>query len=147
MSKLPFLLTRLDDDIPQRPEVFARLRKHLMRLRGHDIENDPILATWGAAPEAIPEHDCDRIQHRARAYVDRVRAASGTMQLKREEKERLMPVKDCVQAMSVETEAAWHAMRRCAQDGDPAFRLPPMLLIEPPGIGKSHWARALGSRP
>jgi ATP-dependent Lon protease len=36
-------------------------------------------------------------------------------------------------------------MRRCAQEGAPVFRLPPMLLVGPPGIGKSHWSRALAA--
>lgn len=166
MSKLPFLLTRLDNDLPGRAAISMRLRKHLMRLRGHDIDDDATAETWDAALEAVTEHDCDRIQRRAKAYVERVRAASGTMHLKHEEKQRLRPVKGGVQAMTVETEAradeiaalihaqmpwmapateaAWHAMRRCAQTGAAAFRLPPLLLVGPPGIGKSHWARALG---
>jgi hypothetical protein len=165
MSKLPFLLTRLNEDIPDRFKVTTRLRRHLMRLRGHEI-NDADLATLDAAADSISEHDLDRIQRRARVYIERVRSASGTAHLKREEVARLIPIKDGLPAVTIETEAradeiaagihaqmpwmapateaAWHAMRRCAQDGATVFRLPPMLLIGPPGIGKSHWARALG---
>lgn len=165
MPALPFLLTRLDDDLPDRNDISLRLRKHLMRLRGHDID-DATLEAWDDAVEAISERDLDRIYRRAKAYVERVRAASGTTHLRREDKDRLIPIKDGIPAMTIETEAqadeiaaeihgqmpwmgqatevAWHAMRRCAHDGDPVFRLPPMLLIGPPGTGKSHWARTLG---
>jgi hypothetical protein len=108
-----------------------------------------------------------RLRERARAYVERARAASGTAHLKREEKQRLATVSDGVRAIAIRTEAradeiaaglhaqmpwmapatevAWHAMRRCAQEGAPVFRLPPMLLVGPPGIGKSHWSRALAA--
>ncbi|RGP36552.1 AAA family ATPase [Pseudotabrizicola alkalilacus] len=45
-----------------------------------------------------------------------------------------------------EAEAAtivWNAMRRSALAGEIGFRLEPLLLDGPPGIGKSSWARAL----
>jgi hypothetical protein len=138
MPGRPFLLTRLDDDIPDRTDITVRLRKHMMRLRGHDID-DATVETWKAAVDAISENDLDRIYRRAKAYVERVRAAIGTAHLRRDEKDRLIPVKDGIPAMTVETEAradeiaadihaqmpwmgqatevAWHAMRRCAQDG------------------------------
>ncbi len=47
--------------------------------------------------------------------------------------------------MGPATETVWHGMRRCAREGDPGLRLPPVLLDGPPGIGKSAWARALGN--
>lgn len=46
--------------------------------------------------------------------------------------------------MGPANELVWHAMRRSVREGWAAFRLPPMLLDGPPGIGKSHWARKLG---
>ncbi|WP_412506100.1 AAA family ATPase, partial [Roseovarius sp. SYSU LYC5161] len=166
MPKLPFLLTRLDKDIPDVTDVSARLRRHLMRLRGHPFGESDIEA-FHQAMDAITDDDVARFRARAQAYVERARAASGTAHLKREEKQRLAAVQDGVRAMTVETESradeiaadihtrmpwmapatevAWHAMRRCAQEGAPVFRLPPMLLIGPPGIGKSHWARALAA--
>ncbi|WP_438362829.1 AAA family ATPase [Nioella halotolerans] len=166
MPKLPFLLTRLDADIPDVADVSARLRRHLMRLRGHPFGESDIEA-FHRAMDAITDDDVARFHARAQAYVERARAASGTAHLKREEKQRLAAVTDGVRAMTVETESradeiaadihtrmpwmapatevAWHAMRRCAQEGAPVFRLPPMLLVGPPGIGKSHWSRALAA--
>jgi hypothetical protein len=166
MSKLPFLLTWLDDDIPDVSDVSARLRRHLMRLRGHEIGESDIEA-FHRAMLAGTDDELARLRERARAYVERARAASGTAHLKREEKQRLATVSDGVRAIAIRTEAradeiaaglhaqmpwmapatevAWHAMRRCAQEGAPVFRLPPMLLVGPPGIGKSHWSRALAA--
>ena len=73
-------------------------------MRGHEID-DADLVTLDAAADSISEHDLDRIQRRARAYVERVRSASGTAHLKREEVARLIPIKDGVPAMTIETEA------------------------------------------
>lgn len=39
------------------------------------------------------------------------------------------------------TDVLWHAMRLSVRNGDAGFRLPPLLLDGPPGIGKSRWAR------
>ncbi|WP_084864043.1 AAA family ATPase [Salibaculum halophilum] len=165
MAGEPFLLTRLDSDIPHRSDISSRLREHLMRLRGHEI--DDTVEIWDDTTGAVSEHDLTRIHRRATAYVDRLRAASGTAHLKPDEKARLAAVKDGVRATTITTEAradeiaaglhaqmpwmapatenAWHAMRRCAQEGAPVFRLPPMIMVGPPGIGKSHWARALAA--
>lgn len=133
MSKLPFLLTRLDDDIPDVADVSARLRRHLMRLRGHPFGESDIEA-FHQAMDAITDDEVARLRARAQAYVERARAASGTAHLKREEKARLAAVKDGVRAATIDTEAradeiaadihtqmpwmapatelAWHAMRR-----------------------------------
>ncbi|WP_265500568.1 hypothetical protein [Paracoccus beibuensis] len=35
-------------------------------------------------------------------------------------------------------------MRRSVREGQPGFRLPPVILDGPPAIGKTHWARRLG---
>ena len=77
MPKLPFLLTRLDDDIPDVNDVSARLRRHLMRLRGHEIGEADIEAFHNAM-DAITDDEVARLRERARAYVKRARAASGT---------------------------------------------------------------------
>lgn len=47
--------------------------------------------------------------------------------------------------MGPANERVWHAMRSSVREGRIGFRLPPMLLDGPPGIGKSHWARKLGT--
>ncbi|MEH6775191.1 MAG: AAA family ATPase, partial [Cereibacter changlensis] len=43
------------------------------------------------------------------------------------------------------TEVVWRAMRRSVREGWPGFRMPPLLLDGPVGIGKSVWARWLGT--
>lgn len=49
MPKLPVLLTKLDDDIPDFGAVSARLHRHLMRLRDHKISKsdlEPLLCQY-----------------------------------------------------------------------------------------------------
>jgi 2-phosphoglycerate kinase len=46
--------------------------------------------------------------------------------------------------MAAATDFLWKAMRRAVRADEPGFRLPPMLLDGPPGIGKSVWSRELG---
>lgn len=86
--------------------------------------------------------------------------------LKRDDRERLEVLKDGVRLISIPsehhadeiaaglhgdmswmdpaTEVVWHAMRRSVREGWPGFRMPPLLLDGPPGIGKSRYARRLG---
>jgi len=60
MPRLPFLLTRLDSDIPDVNDVSARLRQHLMRLRGHEIgESD--LEAFHHAMDAITDDEIARL--------------------------------------------------------------------------------------
>src|SRR6056297_3308677 len=91
MAREPFLLTRLDSDIPHRSDISTRLREHLMRLRGHEI--DDTVEIWDDTTGAVSEHDVTRIHRRATAYVERIRAASGTAHLKPDEKARLAEIK------------------------------------------------------
>ena len=45
--------------------------------------------------------------------------------------------------MAAATEIIWQDMRASVRNGDAAPRLRPLLLVRPPGIGKTYWARAL----
>ncbi|MDE4302049.1 AAA family ATPase [Phaeobacter gallaeciensis] len=47
--------------------------------------------------------------------------------------------------MAPATDFLWKSMRRSVRNGDAGFRLPPVLLDGPPGIGKSMWARQLST--
>ena len=47
--------------------------------------------------------------------------------------------------MTPATDAVWQALRLSASRGDQGVRIPPLLLAGPPGIGKTTWARRLGS--
>lgn len=48
--------------------------------------------------------------------------------------------------MSPVTDALWQAMRQSVRRGDPGFRHAPYLLMGPPGIGKSSWARFVATQ-
>ncbi|WP_102227152.1 AAA family ATPase [Acidimangrovimonas sediminis] len=104
-----------------------------------------------------------RIRRRAENVVERREAASGLGHLRREDREALRRLRDGVRLAPITSEAQadeiaaslhsampwmqaatahlWHAMRRSAHRGETGFRLPPLLLHGPPGIGKSVWAR------
>lgn len=48
--------------------------------------------------------------------------------------------------MAPATERVWHEIRASVRRGDAAPGLRPLLLLGPPGIGKSHWARLLAEK-
>ena len=113
----------------------------------------------------LPDKDYLRIKRRADAVVARRRKANGLGHLKdKGETERLRPLLGDVPAVTVPsehradeiaaslheempwmapaTEAAWHALRRSAREGGPV-RIGPLLLVGPPGVGKTAWANRL----
>lgn len=107
------------------------------------------------------------IDRRADAISRRHEAQNGLGHLKSSERDKLEVLREGVQLaaiasehradelaaalhaefpwMAPATEVVWHAMRRSVRSGEPGLRLPPILLDGPPGIGKSHWARHLGT--
>lgn len=115
----------------------------------------------------IPWSERKKIERRAAAISQHHEAGSGLSHLKPAERERLEGLRDGVRLaaiptehhadelaaalhaefpwMAPATEAVWQAMRRTVRCGEPGLRLPPLLLDGPPGIGKSHWARHLGT--
>ena len=109
-----------------------------------------------------------RIGNRAVALAIRREQASGLGHLKdKEQKDRLRRLMGEVPAVTVSsehradeiaaslheempwmapaTEAAWRALRRSAREGVPV-RFGPMILVGPPGVGKTAWARRLAGR-
>ncbi|MDQ7777583.1 MAG: AAA family ATPase [Paracoccus aminovorans] len=112
------------------------------------------------------DDDEARIKRRVKRILECRKAASGLEHLKRDDRERLEVLKDGVRLIRIHsehhadelaaglhgdmpwmapaTEVVWHAMRRSVREGWPAFRMPPLLLDGPPGIGKSRYARRLG---
>ena len=53
---------------------------------------------------------------------------------------------DEVPWMSRATEVVWHGLRDSVRQGLSGLRFPPVILIGPPGVGKSHWCRYLARR-
>lgn len=162
MSRLKFLLIPLRSDI-RSTTVSAQLKAFLVRWRA-DKQG------WSEEESSgytLSPADLEKINRRSAAYVSRLRQMPRADHLKSDERVRLEPIKDGVKArpiaseaeadelaarlhaempwMGPATEVAWHAMRRSARLGERAFRLPPTLLVGPPGIGKTHWARSFST--
>ena len=112
--------------------------------------------------------DQRRTERRAEALAARREQANGIAHLKdKEQKDRLRRLQGEVPAATVAsehradeiaaslheempwmapaTEAAWGALRRSAREGTPV-RFGPMILLGPPGVGKTAWARRLAMR-
>jgi hypothetical protein len=43
------------------------------------------------------------------------------------------------------TEQVWNGLRQSVRDGLAGYRFPPLLMVGPPGIGKSHFGRHLAT--
>ncbi len=149
MARIPFIAVclRLDseDDLVERLRAVADRR----RLRSPNGGSD---ASHGA------------LLQQARTILERRRQSAGTAHLRQQDATRLAPLKggvelvelagldaaDAIAAaihqdmpwMAPATELVWHALRRAAVERTP-IRIPPLLLVGPPGIGKSLWARRL----
>jgi len=115
----------------------------------------------------LNDDDVDMITRRARLIVARMNARSEGGHLTEDQVKRLqvatttpklVPVPDINAPdeiidqlhrefpwMTPATDAVWQALRLSASRGDQGVRIPPLLLAGPPGIGKTTWARRLGS--
>jgi hypothetical protein len=76
MSKLPFLLIRHSNDLPDEEAVMRRLRRHLLRLRGVGLTSGS-LTDLDRALDILTSEDCARTRARARRYLERLRVSSG----------------------------------------------------------------------
>jgi hypothetical protein len=116
--------------------------------------------------DVLTTRDYNRIHARAERIIALRKAASSTSHLKREDVDRLQVLREPLQLiripnehradeiaaqlhaempwMAPATDVFWKAMRQSVHEGWPGFRLPPILLVGPAGIGKSHWARLIG---
>ncbi|WP_343501772.1 MULTISPECIES: AAA family ATPase [Roseobacteraceae] len=114
----------------------------------------------------ISEKDCTKVARRARRLVQARKKVSGLSHLATDDRRALEALRNGAELVQIEnehradeiaaaihaempwmamaTDFLWKAMRRSVRVGAPGFRLPPVLLDGPPGIGKSVWSRELG---
>ncbi|WP_299651221.1 AAA family ATPase [uncultured Jannaschia sp.] len=171
MPRIPIVAARFAE-VPSVTDIERRLYAHLAQLRGQRTGNNPGMPSDGDEDIhlwqlCLPRSDKIRIHRRARALHDRAEAATGLAHLSAATRARLAVLRDGADLVGIPTEhradeiaaalhadmpwmapateTVWHAMRRSVREGDPGLRLPSLLLVGPPGIGKSHWARTLGS--
>ncbi|UOA26020.1 AAA family ATPase [Pseudosulfitobacter sp. DSM 107133] len=149
-----------DHNLPSAHDIEVRLRKFLDRFR-EQIGSPKF-------DYALSEADRLKVRRRAAAYLSAVSRRSGMDHLDPKERARLEVFRNGAQIQPVETEhradeiasclhtempwmapateRLWHDMRASVRNGDPAPLVRPMLLVGPPGIGKSHFARLLGAQ-
>ncbi|MBU0644243.1 MAG: AAA family ATPase [Alphaproteobacteria bacterium] len=149
-----------DHNIPSAHDIEVRLRKFLDRFR--EKIGSPKF------DYALSEADRLKVRRRAAAYLSAVSRRSGMDHLDPKERARLEVFRNGAQIQPVETEhhadeiasclhtempwmapateRLWHDMRASVRNGDPAPLVRPMLLVGPPGIGKSYWSRLLGAQ-
>ncbi|UOA32924.1 Lon protease [Sulfitobacter sp. DSM 110093] len=161
MPRIKFVDVRFPDpNLPSAYDIEVRLKKFLDSFRERI-----------GSPKfdyALSEADRLKIKRRSAAYLSAVSRNSGMDHLDPKDRARLEVFRNGAQVQPVETEhradevasclhrempwmapateRLWHDMRASVRNGDPAPFVRPMLLVGPPGIGKSHWSRLLGAQ-
>ncbi len=153
MPRIPFISASLSPhDHLDAYDVEQRLRRFLNSLRG-----DPYCS--------LTEDERNRVKRRTRRYLSWREEKSGLAHLSRAERGRLDTLRQGAELKVIETEhqadeiasvlhsempwmapateQVWRDLRLSVRRGDAAPRLSPLLLVGPPGIGKSFWARRL----
>ncbi|MFG6581386.1 AAA family ATPase [Sulfitobacter sp. 1A13191] len=159
MLRIPFADVRFPpENLQSEFEINTRLKRFLWRYR-ENMENPP-------DELGLSEEDRARIERRTQKYLRTVANQSGLAHLDRKDRGRLEAFRNGAMLMPVETEhradeiasalhtempwmapateRLWQDIRASVRNGDPAPLVRPMLLVGPPGIGKSYFARLLG---
>lgn len=174
MSRIPLIEARFFPEEDTLDRIEMQLIKHLrglragvsMKARQREELALPHEQVDALAAVNVSHLDRIRIQRRAKVLIERRKSATGLAHLGKEDRQRLMSLRHGAVLLSIgtehradeiaaalhdempwmgpATEHAWHGMRRSVRTGQKGFRLPPLLLDGPPGIGKSYWARRLG---
>lgn len=153
MPRIPFKSASLSPhDHLDAHDVEQRLRRFLNGLRGDLICS-------------LSDEERIKIKRRTRHYLSWREKMSGLAHLGRSERNRLEAVRHGAELKTISTEheadeiastlhcempwmapateQVWQDLRSSVRRGDAAPRLSPLLLVGPPGIGKSFWARRL----
>ncbi|MEG3662783.1 AAA family ATPase [Celeribacter halophilus] len=161
MPHIPFADVKfLPQNLPSEYELNKRLRRFLCRYR-ENMENPP-------DELSLSGEDHAKIERHTLRYLRTTANKSGMAHLDSKDRARLEVFRNGAKIQPVETEhradeiasalhaempwmspatdRLWRDMRTHVRNGDPAPRLRPFLLVGPPGIGKSHWARLLGKQ-
>lgn len=161
MPRIKFIdVTFPPSNLPSSFDIESRLKRHLHQLR----------LKGGARREDFMLEDFDRvkIKQRTEAYLSAVARKSGMGHLDKDDRKKLEVFRHGAELKPVETEhradeiasalhaempwmaeateRVWQDMRASVRNCDSAPRLRPLLLVGPPGIGKSYWARLLGDK-
>lgn len=169
-TTIPFHALRFEDDLPTLHEVERRLKTFLRGLRrqrqaAQTGDDEGGLDKMDQFFDYLNEAERRKIRRRAHRYVQRLDALSGLSDLSEENRAKLTPIRgglpvtrvtseheadEIAAALHAEmpwiapaTEAVWHGLRASAREGLPGVRFTPLVLIGPPGVGKSFWARRL----
>lgn len=167
MTRIRIMHARIPDALPKAGDIAQRLETFLRRLRGGSASQ----REWEdfgtpTGPTFVSEAERARIKARAEAYVIAFRRSTGAAHLDARDIDAIRALKDGATLVALRDEAKadeigaaleaempwmnpvndriWRSLRRSVRLGEPGIRLPPVLLVGPPGIGKSHWASRLG---
>lgn len=169
-SVIPVADIRFFEKMPRARNVDMRLSLFLEKLRASRkkgcLAEEPVEGQFDWLGDDLTDNDRTKITRRARLYVERLEALAGTVHLGRDDLALLAPLQADITVirasseheadvlastlheempwMGPATEHVWHALRKSVREGQPGFQFAPLLLMAPPGIGKSHWARRLG---
>lgn len=173
MPLIPFAKFPFPDPAFTAARIEARLRKRLLQILMRKEEDDYRFAPpdqpakeWSDLD--LPLHKTRRIRQRAADIAACHANRSPVSRLRSEDQKRLIPIKAGVEGVSIPSEhradeiaaalqdeypwmsevnnKIWHAMRRSVRRGDPAFRMPPLVLCGPPGVSKTHLGNTLGEK-
>lgn len=158
MPRIKFSDVRFPNpDAPSAFDIEARLKRHLINFRKKRGKLE--------GGNHVSDRDRLNIRRKVVAYKDAVSRRSGMDHLADKDRQKLEVFRHGVELISVETEhradeiasaihsempwmsaateMIWQDMRASVRRGDLAPLLRPLLLVGPPGIGKTYWARTL----
>ena len=163
MTRIPFVEAKLFPVGDSEADLEYRFENHLRKLRedkhsGEELSDED---DWHRSRDMVTSRDRARIRRWAVRIIKGREKVSGIMHLRPEDRKSIEILNTGVQVGEIDSEARadeiaaalhaempwmapatelfWQAMRQSVRSGMAGFRLPPLLLNGPPGIGKSVW--------